>query len=135
MTIALNNNCTIKVESLWICFGIKIFPFSIVNFLPNLKIKAFLQILISCWKVFTSLNKCHRGHSTSIISSVNVTKSPVNCGFGHIHWRNLWWKALLEKSLMEHFIFRAVFPFPVNFPFMSMFSSILQHLLLYPLKT
>ena len=27
------------------------------------------------------------------ISSVNVTKSAVSCGFGHTYWRNLWWKA------------------------------------------
>ena len=26
------------------------------------------------------------------ISSVNVTKSAGNWGFGHIHWRNSWWK-------------------------------------------
>ena len=26
------------------------------------------------------------------ISSVNVTKSAVSCGFGHIYWRNLSWK-------------------------------------------
>ena len=26
------------------------------------------------------------------ISSVNVTKSPGNCGFGHIYWRNRSWK-------------------------------------------
>ena len=27
-----------------------------------------------------------------MISSVNVTKSLGNCGFGHIYWRNPWWK-------------------------------------------
>ena len=26
------------------------------------------------------------------ISSVNMTKSAVNCGFGHVYWRNPWWK-------------------------------------------
>ena len=26
------------------------------------------------------------------ISSVNVTKSAGNCGFGHVYWRNLSWK-------------------------------------------
>ena len=26
------------------------------------------------------------------ISSVIVTKSAVSCGFGHIYWRNAWWK-------------------------------------------
>ena len=26
------------------------------------------------------------------ISSVNVTKSPGSCGFGHIYWRNPYWK-------------------------------------------
>ena len=33
------------------------------------------------------------------ISSVNVTKSAVSCGFGHIYWRN---------PYLENFIFRAV---------------------------
>ena len=33
------------------------------------------------------------------ISSVNVTKSAIPCGFGHIYWK---------KSLMENFIFCAV---------------------------
>ena len=28
------------------------------------------------------------------ISSVNVTKSTVSCGFGHIYWRNPQWKTL-----------------------------------------
>ena len=27
------------------------------------------------------------------ISSVNATKSARNCGFGHMYWRNLYWKA------------------------------------------
>ena len=35
-----------------------------------------------------------------MISSVNVTKSAGNCGLGHIY---------LKKSLMENFIFCAVF--------------------------
>ena len=26
------------------------------------------------------------------ISSVNVTKSAASCGFGHIYWRNPYWK-------------------------------------------
>ena len=29
------------------------------------------------------------------ISSVNVTKSAGNCGFGHIYWRNPQWKTFL----------------------------------------
>ena len=28
-----------------------------------------------------------------MISSINVTKSAVSCGFGHIYWRNPQWKA------------------------------------------
>ena len=28
------------------------------------------------------------------VSSVNVTKSAVSCGFGHIYWKNPWWKLL-----------------------------------------
>ena len=29
------------------------------------------------------------------ISSVNVTKSAVSCGFGQIYWKNPWWKTSL----------------------------------------
>ena len=35
----------------------------------------------------------HKKSSFSMrISSVNVTKSTVSHGFGHIYWRNYWWK-------------------------------------------
>ena len=34
------------------------------------------------------------------ISSVNVTKSAVSWGFGHIYWRNPWW----ETSFFVHYI-------------------------------
>ena len=30
--------------------------------------------------------------------SVNVTKSAVSCGFGHIYWRNPLWKTFLDQS-------------------------------------
>ena len=51
------------------------------------------------------------------ISSVNVTKSAGNCGFGHIYWRNPYWKTsfffvqcdlqqpLLKKINSEHLKF------------------------------
>ena len=48
---------------------------------------------------FASLSDQLPEHCTKIwhfllsISSVNVTKSAVSCGFGHTYWRNLWWKA------------------------------------------
>ena len=33
------------------------------------------------------------------ISSVNVTKSVGNCGFGHIYWRNPWWETSFFAQL------------------------------------
>ena len=37
------------------------------------------------------------------ISSVNVTKSAVSCGFGHIYWRNPSWKTsfFVQLRLLE----------------------------------
>ena len=34
-----------------------------------------------------------------MISSVNMTKSAGNCGFGHIYWRNPLWKTLFFVQL------------------------------------
>ena len=35
------------------------------------------------------------------ISSVNVTKSTITCGFGHIYWRNPTWKTSFFVQLVE----------------------------------
>ena len=37
------------------------------------------------------------GNRALMISSVNVTKSAVSCGFGHIYWRNPYWKTLFVQ--------------------------------------
>ena len=40
------------------------------------------------------------------ISSVNVAESAGNCGFGHIYWRNPWWKTSIfvqwDKSIVHN---------------------------------
>ena len=46
---------------------------------------------------YERVNNCeqslHKKWSFTLrISSVNVAKSPVSCGFGHINWRNHQWK-------------------------------------------
>ena len=55
------------------------------------------QVLVCRYKLqlFWSISILtqHKNWSFSLrISSVNVTKSTVCCGFGRIYWRNLWWK-------------------------------------------
>ena len=39
------------------------------------------------------------------ISHVNVTKFAANCGFGHIYWRDPWWKTsfFVQYHLMPYF--------------------------------
>ena len=56
------------------------------------------------------------------ISSVNVTKFAVFCGFGHIYWRNPWWKTssfvcsemgvLVRKGLMPQIYIWAWYTIP-----------------------
>ena len=60
------------------------------------------NLLTSCT---TSL---HKKWSFPIrISSVNVTKSAGSCGFGHIHWRNPYWKTFIFfKSSCTRGVFR-----------------------------
>ena len=51
--------------------------------------------VIMAWFVF-SIDKMHcpkkKRNFPLKISSVNVTKSVVSCGLGHIYWRNPYWK-------------------------------------------
>ena len=50
--------------------------------------KMYLQVFFTDF-----LRKCHCTKNEVLkISSVNVTKSAENCGFGHIYWRNSSWK-------------------------------------------
>ena len=42
--------------------------------------------------VIISLNTAQKMKFSLSISSVNVTKSAVSCGFSHIYWRNPQWK-------------------------------------------
>ena len=39
-----------------------------------------------------SFNTAQKMKFSNKVSSVNVTKSAGNCGFGHIYWRNPYWK-------------------------------------------
>ena len=52
--------------------------------------KRFLTVIPSDCKRSIPLHK--KWSFPSRISSVNVTKSVGNYGFGHIYWRILWWK-------------------------------------------
>ena len=48
----------------------------------------------------------HKKQSFSLrISSVNVTKSAVSCGFGHIYWRNPEWKTSFGILNRKTFLF------------------------------
>ena len=59
-----------------------------------------LEAKVWKWSYFTCTHthvwfplQCPKNEVFSLrISSVNVTKSEVSCGFGHIYWRNPWWK-------------------------------------------
>ena len=43
------------------------------------------------------------------ISSVNVTKSAANCGFGHIDWRNPLWKTSFFVQCVSYFLTSGLF--------------------------
>ena len=50
----------------------------------------YRHISIVIWLKYISLHK--KWSFPLRISSVNLTKSAVSCGFGHIYWRNPSWK-------------------------------------------
>ena len=52
----------------------------------------FLYISFKLWHIqLVSIQILHKKWSFPLrISSVNVTKSGIPCGFGHIYWRNLY---------------------------------------------
>ena len=57
------------------------------------------------WSI--SVYTLHKNWSFPLrISSVNVIKSAGNCWFGHIYWRNPWWKTSffeqIESRLIHH---------------------------------
>ena len=58
--------------------------------LPNLNNKANLQNFQN--KDFKTLPLYKKWSFPLKPSSVIVTKAAGNCGFGHIYWRNPWWK-------------------------------------------
>ena len=66
----------------------------IINLSENIFIVkkcVFPHILFKKWT-----NTLHKKWISSLrISLVNLTKSAVFCIFGHIYWRNLYWKTLL----------------------------------------
>ena len=80
--------------------------FSLSKLIQRFFHQRFDSLAIFCltfYFVFSLLFTLHKKWGFSLrISSVNLTKSTVFCGFGHIYW----------KSLMENFIFRAVLLIP-----------------------
>ena len=81
----------IKV-SLWFIFRIKFIADTLLKIASNI-------LRIGIPKLWFMPQRCDNPHShlstlhkrwsfPLIISSVNVTKSAISCGFGHIYWRN-----------------------------------------------
>ena len=89
-----------------ITLKIRIF-FKIYNFkdngwfqteIPLIRLLPFTDWINTCREImflllskFDEINKLHCTKN-GVISSVNVTKSAGNSGFGHIYWRNLSWQ-------------------------------------------
>ena len=60
---------------------------------------SYLTILLSLFKQASTLYTLHKKWSFPLrICSVNVTKSVGNCVFGHIYWRNRYWKTFFVCS-------------------------------------
>ena len=60
---------------------------------------SYLTILLSLFKQASTLYTLHKKWSFPLrITSVNVTKSVGNCVFGHIYWRNRYWKTFFVCS-------------------------------------
>ena len=49
-------------------------------------------LILVCYASATHIHCTKKWSFPLRISSVNVTKSAVSCGFGHIYWRNPYWK-------------------------------------------
>ena len=64
----------------------------------NLRTDVFKIIVKYRWKIIAKYRHLSpSGNRALMISSVNVTKSAVSCGFGHIYWRNPYWKTLFVQ--------------------------------------
>ena len=75
--------------------------------LSNIELKrkqGNINIMMRQWFTFILLITVITAQKWSFplrIFSVNVTKSSVSCGFGHIHWRNPSWKTLFFVQWMK----------------------------------
>ena len=59
----------------------------------KVKFNKLFLVVLKRWGVVNSKQPLHKKWSFPLrISSVNVTKSAVSCGYGHIYWRNPQWK-------------------------------------------
>ena len=85
---------TISISDLFLITFLDLFIFLVVNSGTTLVLKiAFYvkhQPLLQRIMVYTTSKKWN---FPLRVSSVNVTKSTVFCGFGHIYWGNPYWKA------------------------------------------
>ena len=69
----------------------------------NLRTDVFKIIVKYHWKII--VKDCHlspSGNRALMISSVNVTKSALSCGFGHIYSRYPYWKTLFFVQWYFH---------------------------------
>ena len=85
------------------------FEFYKISETPNAEWSNVL-VKMNCLHLYT--NTAHKMKFPLSISSVNVTKSAVSSGFGHIYWRSSEWKSsffvqwkVLEWDLNEKFLY------------------------------
>ena len=70
--------------------NVSIFPIFVLK-LQSRKVWVFILHFFESWVIkYYTLHEKWR--FSLIISSVNLTKSAVSCGFCHIYWRNPWWE-------------------------------------------
>ena len=89
--------------------------FTIILFLLKAKIKNFRNLHKLNFALIASKHCTNKWSFPLRISSVNVTKFAVSCGFGHIYWRNPRWKTLFFVQWKFYF-FNVNFLLPVFFP-------------------
>ena len=71
----------------WLCFCRHIIFILKICFTGNIS-KPLMKLLVTLFDKLFALHYTKNEYFALRISSVNVTESPGNCGFGHIYWRN-----------------------------------------------
>ena len=68
---------------------------------------------VKCLKICFNTIMLKKWNFLFRISSVNVTKSAISCGFGHIHWRNPQWNTsfFVQYELLIPIILEIVSPY------------------------